>query len=107
LSIIYAARFLWTNVDTDTARTRWGLSPSTLQDMQRMQRSPEGRPFERGLGWVLRQEKGEEILEPGAGDPASTRSCGCTPSAGWESWSWGNINDHGVARILSASADIF
>ena len=101
-----AARFLWTNMDERTARARWGLSPSTLKAMQRMQRAPDGRPFDRGLGWVLRQEKGEEVLEHGGGGPGINTLMRLYPKRRLGIVVMGNINDYGVARILSAAAGI-
>ncbi len=101
------ARFLWTNMDADAARARWGLSPSTLQAMQRMQRSPDGRPFDRGLGWALRQEKGEQILEHAGGGPGINSLMRLYPQRRLGVVVMGNINDYPVARILSAAAGIF
>ena len=101
-----AARFLWTNMDAAAARARWGLSPSTLQAMRRMQRSPDGRPLDRGLGWALRQEQGEEILEHAGGGPGIETLMRLYPQRSLGLVVMGNINDYGTARILSAAADV-
>jgi CubicO group peptidase (beta-lactamase class C family) len=100
------AQFLWTNMDAGTARARWGLSPSTLQVMRQMQRAPDGRPFDRGLGWVLRQEKGEETLEHGGGGPGINTLMRVYPKRRLGIVVMGNMNDYEMARILSAAAGI-
>ena len=100
------ARFLWTNMDAGVAQSLWGLSPSTLQAMQRMQRSADGQPFDRGLGWALQQEKGEEILEHAGGGPGIEALMRLYPKRRLGVVVMGNINDYGVGRILAAAADI-
>jgi len=102
-----AARFLWTNMDADAARDRWGLSPSTLKAMQQMQRSVDGRPFDRGLGWVLRQEKEDQILEHAGGGPGIETLMRLYPQRKLGVVVMGNMTDYGVERILSAAANIF
>jgi CubicO group peptidase (beta-lactamase class C family) len=102
-----AARFLWTNMDAGVARARWGLSRSTLQSMWKMQRSPDGRRFDRGLGWVLRREEGEGILEHAGGGPGINTLMRLYPKRRLGVVVMGNINDYAVARILAVAADIF
>jgi CubicO group peptidase (beta-lactamase class C family) len=101
-----AARFLCTNMDAGAARKRWGLSASTLQAMKRIQRSPDGRPFDRGLGWVLRLEKGEKTLEHGGGGPGIDTLMRLYPKRRLGVVVMGNMNDYGVGRILAAAANI-
>jgi len=101
-----AARFLWTNMDAGVAQSLWGLSPSTLQAMQQMQRSADGQPFDRGLGWALQQEKGEEILEHAGGGPGIEALMRLYPKRRLGVVVMGNINDYGKGRILAAAADI-
>jgi len=94
------------NIDGDAARAQWGLSRATLDTMQRMQRSKDGRPLGRGIGWVLRQEKGETILEHAAGGPGIDTLMRIYPKRRLGVVVMGNINEYGAARIFSAAADI-
>jgi CubicO group peptidase (beta-lactamase class C family) len=99
------ARFLWTSIDRDAAKAQWGLSRATLDAMQRMQRSRDGRPLGRGIGWVLRQEKGETVLEHAGGGPGIDTLMRLYPERRLGVVVMGNVNDYGT-RIVSAAADI-
>jgi CubicO group peptidase (beta-lactamase class C family) len=101
-----AARFLWTNIDSNAAQAQWGLSRATLDAMQRMQKSTDGRPLGRGIGWVLRQEKGENVLEHAGGGPGISTLMRLYPKRRLGVVVMGNINDYGAARIVSAAAGI-
>ena len=94
------------NIDGDAARAQWGLSRATLDTMQRMQRSKDGRPLGRGIGWGLRQEKGETVLEHAGGGPGIDTLMRIYPKRRLGVVVMGNINDYGAARIFSAAADI-
>ena len=100
------ARFLWTSMDADAAKGAWGLSRAAGDRMQRMQRSRDGRPLGRGIGWVLRKEKGETIAEHAGGGPGIDTLMRMYPSRRLGIVVMGNINDYGQARILSAAAEI-
>ena len=71
-----------------------------------MQRSADGQPFDRGLGWALQQEKGEEILEHAGGGPGIEALMRLYPKRRLGVVVMGNINDYGMGRILAAAADI-
>jgi CubicO group peptidase (beta-lactamase class C family) len=101
-----AARFLWANVDGDAAKAQWGLSRASLDAMQRMQRSGDDRPLGRGIGWVLRQEKGETVLEHAGGGPGISTLMRLYAKRRLGVVVMGNINDYGAARIVSAAAAI-
>jgi CubicO group peptidase (beta-lactamase class C family) len=94
------------NIDGDAARAQWGMSRATLDTIQRMQRSGDGRPLGRGIGWVLRQEKGETILEHAGGGPGIDTLMRIYPKRRLGVAVMGNINEYGAARIFSAAVEI-
>lgn len=74
--------------------------------MQRMQRFRDGHPLGRGIGWVLRQEKGETVLEHAGGGPGIETLMRLYTKRRLGVVVMGNINDYGATRIVSAAADV-
>ena len=101
------ARFLAVSMGSPAAGAEQVLSPATLASMRKVQRSTKGQPLAWSLGWVLRQEKGEEVVEHAGGGPGIESLMRLYPGRRLGVVVMGNINNYGAARILSAAADIF
>ena len=93
-------------MDADAARARWGLSRSTLQSMWTMQRSTDGRPFDRGAVGSSVRWKARRSSSTRAGGPGIETLMRPYPQRRLGIVVMGNFTDYGEQRILSAAADI-
>jgi CubicO group peptidase (beta-lactamase class C family) len=101
------ARFLGMSMDLPPAGAEKVLAPATLASMRKVQRSTTGQALGWSLGWVLSQEKGEEVVEHGGGGPGINDLMRIYPGRRLGVVVMGNVANYGEARILSAAADIF
>ena len=74
--------------------------------MRKEQRARDGRPLEWALGWAVREEKGERVVEHGGGGPGIDCLMRVYPKRHLSIVVMGNVNDYGVGRIMSAAAAI-
>jgi CubicO group peptidase (beta-lactamase class C family) len=100
-------RFLGMSMATPPAGAQQILAPATLASMRQAQRSTTGRTLNWSLGWVLRQEKGEEVIEHGGGGPGIDDLMRIYPRRRLGVVVMGSVINYGVGRIVSAAADIF
>jgi CubicO group peptidase (beta-lactamase class C family) len=101
------ALFLGLSMGSPAAGGEQVLTPATLASMRKVQRSTTGQPLAWSLGWVLRPEKGEEVVEHAGGGPGIESLMRLYPGRRLGVVVMGNVNNYGAARILSAAADIF
>jgi CubicO group peptidase (beta-lactamase class C family) len=99
-------RFLDLHLGTAPAAGSQVLSSKTLSSMRQVQRAKDGQPLGWALGWALRKEKGETVVEHGGGGPGIECLMRLYPDRRLGIVVMGNVNDYGVGRIMSAAAAI-
>ncbi len=99
-------RFLDLHLGTAPVAGSQVLSSKTLSSMRQVQRARDGRPLGWALGWVVRKEKGETVAEHAGGGPGIDCLMRIYPDRRLGIVVMGNVNDYGVARIISAAAAI-
>ncbi|HET6487536.1 MAG TPA: serine hydrolase domain-containing protein, partial [Spirochaetia bacterium] len=101
------ARFLGMSLGSPPPGSEQVLSKATAASMRKVQRSSTGRALPWALGWMLRPEKGEEVVEQGGGGPGIDDLMRVYPRRHLGVVVMGNANNYGASRILSAAAEIF